>query len=141
VAEQLEVTAVARDGWATDVSVRGHELRIDEPTTVDGGRDTGMMPTEAFMASIAACFCMSVAWAGRKRDIEVPGLKVIVTAKRAGIALRYGHIHVDTQAELDDETLALLVERARPACWVSNTLAAGVEVEYGHTSLDARFRK
>jgi uncharacterized OsmC-like protein len=140
VAERIEVTATARGGWATDVTVRGHELRIDEPETA-GGEDTGMMPTEAFMASIAACFCMSVAWAGRKREIDVPGLTVVVTAKRAGLQLRYGHIQVETRAELDDETLALLVERARPACWVSNTLAAGVEVEYVHTSLDARFRK
>ena len=140
MAERLEVTAVSRGGWATDVTVRGHELRIDEPESV-GGEDSGMMPTEAFMASLAACFCMSVAWAGRKRDIEVPGLTVVVTARRAGLQLRYGHINVETRAEVDDETLALLVERARPACWVSNTLAAGVEVEYGHTSLDARFRK
>ena len=140
MAERIEVVAVPRGGWKTDVSVRGHELRIDEPETA-GGEDSGMMPTEAFMASIAACFCMSVAWAGRKRDIEVPGLKVTVTAKRAGIQLRYGHIQVDTEAELDDETLALLVEKARLVCWVSNTLAAGVEVEYGHTSIDARFRK
>jgi|SRR5215211_1537676 len=140
MAEEIQVTATAREGWATDVTVRTHALRIDEPESA-GGEDTGMMPTEAFMASIAACFCMSVAWAGRKRDLEVPGLTVVVTARRAGLQLRYGHIDVETRAEVDDETLALLVERARPACWVSNTLAAGVEVEYRHTSLDARFRK
>jgi putative redox protein len=140
MAEQIEVTATAREGWATDVTVRGHELRIDEPESA-GGEDTGMMPTEAFLASLAACFCMSVAWAGRKRDIDVPDLTVTATARRAGLQLRYGHIHVETRAAIDDETLALLVERARLVCWVSNTLAAGVEVEYGHTSLDARFRK
>jgi len=140
MAERIEVTAVKRGGWATDVSVRGHEVRIDEPESA-GGEDTGMMPTEAFMASIAACFCMAVAWAGRKRGIDVPGLKVVVTAERAGLELRYGHIDVDTQAGLDEETLTLLVERARPACWVSNTLAEGAEVEYRHTSLDARFPK
>ena len=28
------------------------------------------------------------------------------------------------------EVLDRLIERARPFCWVSNTLAAGVEVEY-----------
>ncbi len=140
MAESIQVTATAGEGWATDVTVRGHELRIDEPETA-GGEDSGMMPTEAFMASIAACFCMSVAWAGRKRDIDVPGLTVVVTAKRAGLALRYGHIDVETRADVDEETLALLVERARLVCWVSNTLAEGAEVEYRHTSLDARFRK
>jgi putative redox protein len=140
MAERLQVTATWQGPWATDVGARGHTIRIDEPESA-GGDDTGLMPTEAFLASLAACFAMSVAWAARKRDLDVPGLTVVVSATRAGLQLRYGHIHVDTRAELDDETLALLVERARPACWVSNTLAAGAEVEYGHTSLDARFRK
>ena len=140
MAEQIEVTATWRGPWATDVGTRSHQIVIDEPESA-GGDDTGMMPTEAFIASLAACFCMSVAWAARKREMEVPGLSVTVTARRAGKELRYEHIDVDTRAELDDATLERLVSRARPICWVSNTLAAGVEVEYGHTSLDARFRK
>ena len=68
-------------------------------------------------------------------------IEVTATARRAGLQLRYGHIQVETRAAIDDETLALLVERARLVCWVSNTLAAGVEVEYVHTQLDGRFRK
>ena len=140
MAERIEVTATWRGPWATDVGTRGHQIVIDEPERA-GGDDTGMMPTEAFIASLAACFCMAVAWAAGKRDLEVPGLTVTATARRAGTELRYGHIHVETRAAIDDETLALLVERARLVCWVSNTLAAGVEVEYGHTSLDARIRK
>ena len=141
MAERIEVTATLRGPWATDVGTRDHEVRIDEPRSA-GGDDTGMMPTEAFIASLAACFCMAVAWAARKRELEVPGLSVTVTAHRAGNELRYERIDVDAHAELEDETLARLVERARSFCWVSNTLAAGVQVEYRHTtSLDARFRK
>jgi len=140
MAERIEVTATWQGPWATDVGTRGHTIRIDEPESA-GGDDTGLMPTEAFIASLAACFAMSVAWTARKRDMEVPRLSVTVTALRAGRELRYDRIHVDTRAELDDERLAFLVERARPFCWVSNTLAEEVHVEYGHTSLDARFRK
>jgi uncharacterized OsmC-like protein len=140
MAERLEVRATFRGGWATDVEARGHEVRIDEPASASG-EDTGMMPTEAFLASLAACFCMAVAFAGRKRDLAVPGLEVVVTAERAGNELRYGRILVDTRAELDDATLSRLVQRARPFCWVSNTLAEGADVEYSHTSLNAHFRK
>jgi putative redox protein len=140
MAERLEVTATWHGPWATDVGGRGHTIRIDEPESA-GGDDTGLMPTEAFIASLAACYAMSVAWVARKREMEVPELSVKVTAFRAGKELRYERFEVDTRAALDDETLAWLVERARPFCWVSNTLAEGVEVEYGHTSLDARFRK
>lgn len=140
MAERIEVTATWRGPWATDVGTRGHQIVIDEPERA-GGDDTGMMPTEAFIASLAACFCMAVAWAAGKRDLEVPGLTVTATARRAGTELRYECIDVDTRAELDDATLSRLVDRARPFCWVSNTLAAGVRVEYRHTSIDGRFRK
>jgi len=140
MAERLEVRATFRGPWATDVGARGHEIRIDEPASANGD-DTGMMPTEAFLASLAACFCMAVAFAGRKRDLEVPGLEVVVTAERAGNELRYARLGVEVRSELDDATLTRLVERARPFCWVSNTLAEGVDVEYSATSLNTRFRK
>jgi len=53
MAERLAVRATYRGPWATDVGARGHEIRIDEPTSANGD-DTGMMPTEAFLASLAA---------------------------------------------------------------------------------------
>lgn len=140
MAERLEVSAVWRGGWATDVTARGHEVRVDEPASAGGG-DSGLMPTELFCASLASCFCLAVAFAARKDGLEVPALSVVVTAERAGRELRYERIAVQTSAALDDETLARLVRRARPLCWVSNTLAEGVTVEYGRTSLDAHFGK
>jgi putative redox protein len=140
MADRLEVTAVWRGGLATDVSAGEHTVRVDEPESA-GGADTGPMPTEMFLISLASCFCIAVAWVARKHRREVPGLRVVVRARRPGTELRYEGFEVDTQAELDDETLAWLVAKARPLCWVSNTLAAGVAVEYGHTQLNGRFRK
>ena len=136
----LEATATWRGKWATDVSVRGHELRVDEPEA-QGGDDSGPMPTELFLASLASCFCLAVAFTAGKRDIELPELSVRVHAERPGKELRYDRFTVVTTAAVDDATLARLVERARPVCWVSNILAHGVAVEYLHTSIDARFRK
>jgi uncharacterized OsmC-like protein len=140
MAERLEVSATWRGGWATDVAVRGHALRVDEPPSA-GGEDTGPMPTELFCASLASCFCLAVAYAGRRARIEVPELSVVVRAERAGRELRYERFDVETTAALEDATLARLVDEAKTLCWVSNTLAAGVALEYGHTSRDARFRK
>jgi uncharacterized OsmC-like protein len=140
MADRLEVTAVWRGDWATDVTARGHELRVDEPASAGGG-DTGLMPTELFCAALASCFCLAVAYAARKHELEVPDLSVVVTAERAGTELRYGRIRVETTAALDDETLARLVRRARPLCWVSNMLAEGVSLEYSRTSRNAHFRK
>jgi putative redox protein len=140
MAPRLEVTATWLGGYAADVRARGHELRSDEPETA-GGEDSGMMPTELFCAALASCFCLAIGWAATKRGRDVPGLRVTVRAERAGTELRYSRLVVDSEAALDGPALAELVERARPLCWVSNTLAQGVEVEYRHTPIDARFRK
>jgi uncharacterized OsmC-like protein len=137
----MEVVATWRGGLATDVRARQHTIRVDEPETA-GGSDSGMMPTELFCAALASCFCLAVGFAARKRDLEVPGLEVTVTADRVGNELRYEHFVVTTSAALESELLARLVERARPFCWVSNSLASGVSVEYLHaTTVNEHFRK
>jgi uncharacterized OsmC-like protein len=137
MAEGLEVVATWRGGYAADVRARGHAVAVDEPAPA--GTDGGMMPTELFCAALASCFCLAIGHAAGKRGLEVPGLEVVVRARRAGAELRYARLEVEARAALDDPALAALVRRARPLCWVSNTLAAGVEVEYRHTSVDARF--
>ena len=137
----LEVVATWRGGLATEVQARGHAIRVDEPATA-GGTDTGMMPTELFCAALASCFCLAVGFAAGKRDQEVPDLKVTVTGERVAGELRYEHLVVTTEAALEPALLARLVERARALCWVSNSLASGVSVEYLHTTtVNDRFRK
>jgi putative redox protein len=129
MAPALRATAIWRDGYETDVAVRSHTLRVDEPVELGGG-DTGPMPTELFCAALASCFCLAVAHVARKRSLELPGLRVTVEAERAGRDLRYDRLTVTTDADVDAETLARLVDRARSFCWVSNTLAAGTTLEY-----------
>jgi putative redox protein len=136
----LEVVATWRGGLAAEVRARGHAIAVDEPQSA-GGTDTGMMPTEVFCAALASCFCLAVGWAAGKRGEDVPALRVTVRAQRAGDELRYDRFEVETAAQVDDATLARLVERARPLCWISNTLASGVSVEYLHTSVNAGFGK
>jgi putative redox protein len=137
----IEVVASWRGAFATDVTARGHTVRVDEPATAGGG-DSGMMPTELFCAALASCFCLAVGFAARKRDLDVPALEVTVTAERVDGELRYEHFVVTTSAALEPDLLARLVKRARPFCWVSNSLASGVSVEYLHTTtVNDRFRK
>jgi len=137
VAERLEVNARLVGRYHATVRARDHVIEVDEPTTA-GGTDQGMMPTEVFCAAIASCFALAVGYVARKRDLEAPGLEVRVEAERAGGELRYGRLVVTTVAELPDELLGKLVERARRVCWVSNTLAGETAVEYRFTSLDGR---
>jgi putative redox protein len=137
VADRLEVSATWEGGYESRVHARTHEIAVDEPEYAGGG-DEGMMPTEVFCAAIASCFCLALAHCARKRERELPGLRVVVRAERAGNELRYGRFDVEAQAQVPDDELARLLEPARRVCWVSNTIANGVELSYHSTSVDER---
>lgn len=132
MAEFLEVTAAWQGGYQSLVNARGHEISVDEPETA-GGTNAGMMPTEVFCAAVASCYCLALAHVAAKRSLDLPGLSVTVRAERAGSELRYGRLVVQARADVPDELLAGLIEPARRVCWVSNTLAGELALEYGYT--------
>jgi len=134
----LNATARHVEGWATDVDIRQHRIRVDEPPS-EGGGDTGPMPTELLCASLASCFCLALRWVATKREMELPGLEVEVEAERAGKEPRYGRLIVRARAARPLAEWEHLMERAARVCWVSNTVAGGVEVEYVATEVNARF--
>jgi uncharacterized OsmC-like protein len=127
--EALDVVATWEGGYTATVEARGHRLTIDEPVA-SGGADSGPMPTEALVVSIASCFCLAVAHVARRDGFEISDLRVHARAERAGRELRYGRIVVTTRATVDGADLETLVARARRVCWVSNTLADPPALEY-----------
>jgi putative redox protein len=129
MAEHIAAHARATGKLAADVSVRGHALLVGEPPEL-GGDDRGPMPTELLAAALASCMTLAVQFVAGKRDREVPGLAVDVEARRAGREPRYGEITVTVSADLDEDELSGLVERARRFCWVSNTLNRPPAIEY-----------
>jgi putative redox protein len=131
VAEFLEVSAAWRGGYESLVDARGHKIPVDEPEAA-GGTNAGMMPTEVFCAAVASCYCLALAHVAAKRSLDLPGLSVTVRAERAGSELRYGRLVVRARADVPDERLAALIEPARRVCWVSNTLAGELALEYGY---------
>ncbi|HEV8152257.1 MAG TPA: OsmC family protein [Solirubrobacteraceae bacterium] len=137
MADALRVVATAEGGWATRVTMRSHDLISDEPATA-GGQDSGPMPTELLCAALASCFSMALVFAAAKRGKELPDLRVTVDAERAGRDLRYGRLRVEAEAAVATDELARLVKQARRFCWVSNTLAEDLRVEYFPTVLHAR---
>ena len=135
MADSLHVEARRTGPLSALVTAREHELIADEPPYA-GGQDAGMMPTELIFAALSSCFCLAVAWAAAKRDIELEGLRVSVDAERVGRELRYGRVRVQVEAVAGDHDLAALVQRARPLCWVSNMLAPDIEVSYVPVVID-----
>lgn len=114
---------------SADVQVRGHELLVGEPVQ-DGGDDRGPMPTELLTAALASCMTLAVQYVAAKRDRTVPGLEVVVEARRAGREPRYGELTVTVSAALQHDELQQLVDRARQFCWVSNTLSTPPAIAY-----------
>lgn len=122
-------TAEWKGGLATDVSGRGHSLRVDEPPEF-GGEDTGPMPTEVLVAAIASCFCIAVAWAARKRRIPLDDVRVHVRPRRAPGEPRHGTYDVWVESSTPDDVLAPAVDLAKRYCWVTNTISTPPEMRY-----------
>jgi putative redox protein len=115
-------TAEWRGGMATDVTGRGHSLRVDEPAEF-GGDDSGPMPTEVLVAALASCFCLAVAWAARKKRIPLDDLRVSVQPHRVVGEPRHGTYDVWVESSTADADLAPAVDLAKRYCWVTNTIA------------------
>jgi uncharacterized OsmC-like protein len=128
----MEVTATFHGGFAATVTARGHTVAVDEPETAGGG-DDGFMPTELLFGSLASCFALALGHAARKRDVELPNLRVTVTAHRPGTELRYDRVDVSATADVDHALLADFVDKAKRFCWVSNTFASPPEISYRAT--------
>lgn len=122
-------TAEWRGGMATDVTGRGHSLRVDEPAEF-GGEDTGPMPTEVLVAALASCFCIAVAWAARKKRIPLDDLRVRVQPHRVVGEPRHGSYDVWVESSTPDDDLAPAVELAKRYCWVTNTIVNPPELRY-----------
>jgi uncharacterized OsmC-like protein len=130
----MKVSATYHGGFSATVQARGHTVDVDEPEDA-GGDDRGFMPTELLFAGLASCFALALGHAARKRDMELPGLRVDVSADRAGRDLRYDRVTVSASADVPHEELARLVKLAERFCWVSNTFAAPPDIEYRATEV------
>jgi putative redox protein len=69
----MELTVVALGGDRHRISVRGHEIVVDQPRD-GGGEDSGPTPTDLFVASLASCVA-HYARRGLGRDGEGPTVR------------------------------------------------------------------
>ena len=123
--------------YRTDINIRGvHRIRGDE-TPRYGGDDTGPMPTELLLASVASCMCLAVYHLAKKRRITLRSLEIGASAEKDMTAFRFQEIQLVVQADLPADLLAPLVEKARAYCFVSNTVIAGCPIHITTESTEA----
>lgn len=106
--------------WRCEVEAGGFSLVVDEPVD-KGGSGTGPMPTDLLLASLSSCYALALAWAARKRGIELPDLEVTATGHYEGT--RFSALVLTVESSLPDEQLSSLFELAERVCYVSNTFA------------------
>jgi putative redox protein len=121
-----DVVSVSVAGYEARVTVRGHELTVDEPAE-DGGKDTGPTPTELLLASLASCYTLSLRWAAKHRNLPLGDVRV--TANGTYDGLKFSHIRLFVQGDLPPGEESGLLRDASRVCYVSNTLAGGVSLE------------
>jgi organic hydroperoxide reductase OsmC/OhrA len=78
------------------------------------------MPTDLLLASLASCYALALAWAARKRGVDLPDLTVTATGTYAGP--RFRSLALTVQTSLGADLVTPLLEPARRVCYVSNTL-------------------
>ena len=126
----IEARAVWKKNYQVSVSARQFSVDTDEPPQYKGD-DTGMMPTELFIASLASCFCMALVFVAGKRKVEVPGMEVEVSAEADTRNFKYSRLIVKVDTSLPDEVANELIEEAKKYCYVSNTISQSTPIEYG----------
>ncbi len=114
--------------YRTNINIRGvHQLDSDE-TPEYGGNDSGPMPTEFFLASVATCLCLAVTHIGQKKKISLNNMEVSASGEKDPASFQFKEIHLQVQAELPATELQPLVMQAKKYCFVSNTIIKGCPI-------------
>jgi putative redox protein len=128
MAGQRTVTARWDGDLRAVVTAGEFQMVVDEPESVPGGTNQGPQPTDMFLASIASCFTIAMAYSAAKRGVELSGLHVETTGTYDGPRFSAIRIAVTTTAPRGDE-LAKLMKAAERVCYVTRTLATSPEIE------------
>jgi putative redox protein len=79
----LRIVARRREGYAHDVELEGHDLRVDEPPD-HGGTDTGPRPTQLLGASLAGCIAITVEMYADRKGWDLGPVEVDVEMSYEG---------------------------------------------------------
>ena len=112
-------------GWAG-----GHTIVADRPEGKAGGRGLGFNGAQLLALALGGCFCNDLRYVAEALGVTVGEIAVDVQLELAGepLAATAARMTVDCKMA-DGSDPAIVVERARSSCFVSNTFVRGVSVE------------
>jgi len=125
----MEVQAIWKKNYQVDVRARQFTVPIDEAPEFNG-EDTGMMPTELFLCSLASCFCLALVYVAKKKRIEVKGMSVIVKGEKDLRNFQFSRLFVEVDSSIPPQILEGVINLAKKYCFVSNTVSKSCPIEY-----------
>ena len=125
----MEVQAIWKKNYQVEVRARKFSVPIDEAPEFHG-EDTGMMPTELFLCSLASCFCLALVYVAKKKRIEVKDMRVNVRGEKDLKNFLFSRLIVEVDSSLSLEILEGIINLAKKYCFVSNTVSKSCPIEY-----------
>jgi putative redox protein len=122
------MSSIARriQGYAHDVEVDGHVVRMDEPPE-DGGEGSGPRPTKLLGASLAGCIAITVEMYAKRKGWDVGQVEVDVEMTYEGVVPKSFDVGLRLPGELDEEQRRKLLVIATK-CPVHKVLAGEAHV-------------
>jgi putative redox protein len=123
----VRIVARRREGYAHDVELEGHELRVDEPEDA-GGTDSGPRPTQLLGASLAGCIAITVEMYANRKGWDVGAVEVDVEMSYDGPVPTDFEVGLKLPGHLDEEQRRRLLIIATK-CPVHKVLAGEAHVK------------
>jgi uncharacterized OsmC-like protein len=123
------ITARHLDRYRFELRVGAHSAVSDQRLEY-GGEDTGPMPSELLLWSVASCFGQALVHVAGKMRVPLPELTLRVGGEKDPEAFRFRKVTVEVQAASPQARVERAVELARKYCFVTNSLDGRVALEF-----------
>jgi organic hydroperoxide reductase OsmC/OhrA len=111
-------------GWAG-----GHTIIADRPEGKAGGLGLGFNGAQLLALAIGGCFCNDLRYVAEEIGVELLEISVQVSLELEGKPLLATSAHIEVKCQTSDGSdPAIIVEKAKSSCMVSNSLNRGVSV-------------
>ena len=125
----MRVEATWKKNYQVTVNARQFDIPVDEAPEFSGD-DTGMMPTELFLCSLASCFCLAIVYVASRRKIALKDLKVDVAGEKDRRKFLFSKCIINVKSSIARTSLEDLVDSAKRYCFITNTIKGGCPIEY-----------
>lgn len=122
----MRIVARRVEGYAHDVEVDGHTLRLDEPPEA-GGEGSGPRPTTLLGAGLAGCIAITVEMYAQRKGWDVGTVEVDVEMAYEGTVPTGFDVGLKLPGDLDEEQRRRLLVIATK-CPVHKVLAGEAHV-------------